>query len=63
MKDKGKIISLKGSFAQVELACVSGCQKCAARHLCSHKEKETGLISVLNPVEACPGDTVTIEAE
>jgi positive regulator of sigma E activity len=61
MKDKGKIISLKGSFAQVELNCVSGCQKCVARHLCSNKEQEKGFIHVLNPIKANPGDEVTIE--
>jgi len=60
MKDKGKIISLKGSLAQVELSCASGCQECAARHICSHKEQEKGLISALNPVKAGPGDEVMI---
>jgi len=61
MKDKGKIMLLKGSFAQVELDCVSGCQKCAARHICSNKEREKGLINVLNPIKARAGDEVTIE--
>ncbi len=61
MKDKGKIISSEGSLAQVELDCISGCQKCPARHLCSNKEQEKGLIHVLNPVKARPGDKVTIE--
>jgi positive regulator of sigma E activity len=60
MKDKGKIISLKGSLAQVELYCASGCQECAARHICSHKEQEKGLIHVLNPINAGPGDEVMI---
>ncbi len=61
MKDKGKIISLKGSLARVELDCVTGCQQCAARHICSNKEQGKGLLSVLNPVKASPGDEVTIE--
>jgi len=60
MKDKGKIISLKGSLAQVELHCASGCQKCAARPICSNKEQEKGLIHVLNPIKAGPGDEVMI---
>jgi len=61
MKDKGKIISLKGSLARVELDCVTGCQQCAARHICSNKEQGKGLISAQNPVKACLGDEVTIE--
>lgn len=60
MKDKGKIISLKGSFARVELNCATGCQECAARHICSNKGEEKGLINVLNPVKAGPGDEVFI---
>jgi len=60
MKDKGKIISLKGSLAQVELNCASGCQKCTARHICLNKEQEKGLIHVLNPIKAGPGDEVMI---
>ncbi|MFW6140012.1 MAG: SoxR reducing system RseC family protein [Acidobacteriota bacterium] len=60
MKDQGKIISLKGPLAQVELKCLSGCQKCAARHICLNKEQEKGLINVLNPINAGAGDEVTI---
>lgn len=61
MKDRGKIVSLKGPLAQVELNCISGCQECAARHVCSNKEQEKGLISVLNPIKAAPGDEVIID--
>jgi positive regulator of sigma E activity len=61
MKDKGKIISLKGPFAQIKLDCVSGCQKCAARHLFSNKKYERGLFKALNPVKAAPGDEVMID--
>ncbi|MBD3413328.1 MAG: hypothetical protein GF421_02730 [Candidatus Aminicenantes bacterium] len=61
MKDKGKIISLEGPLAQVELNCLSGCQRCAVRHICSDQEQEKGLIQVLNPLKANPGDEVMIE--
>lgn len=60
MKDKGKIISLKGPLAKVELNCLSGCQKCAARQICTNKNQEKGLINVLNPIKASPGDEVMI---
>jgi len=61
MKVKTKIISIEGPFALVELDCVSGCQDCAARGLCSNRRRSKGIFRVLNPVKAGPGDEVMVD--
>jgi len=60
MKDNGTVISVTQGLAKVEVACLQGCQGCAARGLCIGDEQSKGLITVQNPLEAAPGDEVLI---
>ena len=61
MTDNGFVISTKEDFAQVEVQCFIACQNCSSRSLCAGQSQSKGLLSVKNPLRACPGDEVMIE--
>jgi len=45
----------------VEVDCLDTCAKCAAHSLCARSSQDKGILSVRNPIQACPGDAVLIE--
>lgn len=61
MKDNGVVISLEKDLAKVAVDCLSVCNDCSSRSLCSGKEDSKGILSAKNPLRACPGDEVSIE--
>ncbi len=61
MKDNGIVIAIQGDLAQVRVECASACQECSASSLCKGSAEKNGVISVLNPLAAAPGDEVLIE--
>jgi positive regulator of sigma E activity len=61
MKDNGIVIALQGPLAQVQVDCAQACQECSASSLCKGATQKEGLLSVRNPLNAVPGDTVLIQ--
>ena len=61
MKDKGLVIAANNHSAEVEVACLEACHGCAAKTLCIGQNKKKGILSANNPLQARPGDEVTIE--
>lgn len=62
MKDRGRVIATANDLAQVEIECfIDSCGSCAARSLCTGKDKSKGLLEVRNPLHACAGDEVEID--
>lgn len=61
MKDSGLVLATKNDFAEVEVNCLSGCHDCSAKSLCIGKGQSKGILSVKNPLQARPGDAVTID--
>lgn len=62
MTDRGIVISAKEGLAEVEVQCfLESCQKCSAQSLCSGKNRPEGILTVKNPINAIPGNEVTIE--
>ena len=61
MKDNGIVVSIKQDLADVEVQCLVVCHDCSAQSLCIGKKQKKGLLSVKNPIKACPGDEVTLE--
>jgi len=55
------VISTKEGMAQVEVECLTSCHHCSARILCVGQNRSKGILSALNPLNARPGDEVTIE--
>ena len=60
MTDSGLVLTTAGGLAEVEVACFEGCHECGARSLCIGSKKNTGRLSVKNPLHALPGDEVKI---
>lgn len=61
MKDNGLVVTAQGHSADVEVNCLTTCQACSAQSLCIGQSQAKGLLSVNNPLQASPGDRVTIE--
>ncbi|MGD2294447.1 MAG: SoxR reducing system RseC family protein [Candidatus Aminicenantes bacterium] len=61
MKDSGLVVATKGRLAEVEVNCLTACQDCSAKSLCSAQGPNKGLLSAKNPLKALPGDRVTLE--
>jgi LPXTG-motif cell wall-anchored protein len=61
MKDKGLVIAAKNRSAEVEVNCLEACQGCAAKALCIGQSQKKGILSANNPLEARPGDEVTVD--
>jgi positive regulator of sigma E activity len=61
MKDNGLVIAAQGHSADVEVNCLTACQACSAKSLCIGQSQTKGILSVNNPLQANPGDRVTIE--
>ncbi len=61
MNDNGLVISEKEGMAQVEIECLKPCHHCSVRSLCIGQNTSKGILSALNPINAHPGDEVTIE--
>lgn len=62
MRDKGLVINTNKDMAQVEVQCfIESCQSCSARSLCTGQGQSKSLLTVRNPVQACPGDEVEVE--
>jgi len=61
MKDKGTVLAVKNTRAQVKVSCFVVCHECSARIFCAGKSQNEGILSVINPLNASPGDTVMID--
>ena len=61
MKDNGLVVAAQGHSADVEVNCLTACQACSAKSLCIGQSQAKGILSVKNPLQASPGDRVTIE--
>jgi len=61
MTDNGLVITTRKNFAEVEVACIEGCHDCTARSLCIGNKQNKGRLSVMNPLDAKPGDRVKIQ--
>jgi len=61
MNDTGLVVSTKEGMAQVEIECLKACHHCPARSLCIGQNTSKGILSAMNPLNARPGDEVTIE--
>lgn len=61
MKDKGSILSTTEDMADVEVQCLTVCHDCSVQSLCIGKDRSKGILSVRNPIKACPGDEVMID--
>ena len=61
MKDNGLVVAAQGHSAEVEVNCLTACQACSAKSLCIGQSQAKGILSVNNPLQASPGDRVTIE--
>lgn len=61
MRDTGLVIATEQDTAEVEVACFEGCQGCSAKSLCIGNKQNKGRLSVKNPIQAEPGDRVTIQ--
>ena len=61
MKDKGSILSTTEDMADVEVQCLKVCHDCSVQSLCIGKDLSKGILSVWNPIKACPGDEVLID--
>jgi positive regulator of sigma E activity len=62
MKNNGVVLSTKEGMAQVEVKCFrEACQKCSVRTICIGQDQSKGILTVRNPLNAFPGDEVSIE--
>lgn len=67
--ETGIVISVNGNEAWVQTIRESACQSCSARHGCGQKALATlsggqaRQIRVINSLDACPGDQVTVAIE
>jgi positive regulator of sigma E activity len=62
MEEKALVFSSQEEFAQVKVEQKEQvCSTCSARSLCIGQQKTKGIITVLNPLSAQPGDEVKIE--
>jgi positive regulator of sigma E activity len=61
MRDTGVVVSTGGGMARIRVNCLSGCEDCAAHHLCIGSTRKKGLLQVRNPLQAGPGDHVGID--
>jgi positive regulator of sigma E activity len=61
MTDSGLVIATQKDLAEVEVDCSEGCHDCTAKSLCIGNKQNKGLLSVKNPIDAVPGDTVKIQ--
>ena len=61
MKDKGLVISAQNKLAVVEVQCFAACHNCSAQSLCLGQSQSKGQVSAKNPLNALPGDTVSLD--
>jgi len=61
MKDNGTVVSTQEGFARVRVDCLDACAGCPAHSICLKNSPSKAVLSVRNPLRACPGDTVQIE--
>lgn len=61
MTDNGLVVAAHGLSAEVEVNCLTACHACSAKSLCIGQSQAKGILSVNNPLQAGPGDRVTIE--
>ena len=61
MKDNGLVLSLHNKLAEVEVQCFAACLDCSAKSLCLGQSQSKGHVSAKNPLQAQPGDTVSLD--
>jgi len=61
MKDNGLVISASNTLAEVEVQCFTACLNCPAQSLCIGQSQSKGRVSAKNPLQAQPGDSVSLE--
>jgi len=61
MKDNGLVISARNKLAEVEVQCFAACHNCSAQSLCLGQSQSKGRVSAKNPLQAQPGDTVSLD--
>ncbi len=61
MQDSGLVISTQNKLAEVEVQCFAACHNCSAQTLCIGQSQSKGLLSAKNPIQAQPGNTVSLE--
>ncbi len=61
MQDNGLVVSSQNTLAEVEVQCFAACLNCSAKSLCLGQGQSKGRISAKNPLQAMPGDTVSLE--
>jgi len=61
MKDTAFVISAQKDLAQVRVTSELICHQCSAQVFCQKQKGENGCLTVLNPLNAEPGDEVRIE--
>jgi positive regulator of sigma E activity len=61
MKDKALVLSTQDNLAWVKVSPQISCAECPARSLCAGQKDAAGRLTVRNPVQARPGDSVLIE--
>lgn len=62
MKDNGLVVGTEKEMAQVEVKCfIETCERCSTRGLCIGQDQSKGILTVRNPLNALPGDEVSIE--
>ena len=60
MEQCGKIRSVKGRYAEVEVMRSSACESCSSSHICLAGRKQA-VIRALNSAGGAPGDRVKLE--
>jgi len=61
MKDSGLVISTEKDLARVKVSPETSCDQCSALSFCQKQKGENGILTVMNPLHALPGDEVKIE--
>ncbi len=61
MKDNGLVISARNKMAEVEVECFTACHNCSAQSLCIGQSESKGILSAKNPLQAQPGNIVSLD--
>jgi positive regulator of sigma E activity len=61
MQESGKVVSVKGQRAEVEVAARGECEHCSAHGVCNWTGTNVRRVLAVNAIGAKPGDSVVIE--